>query len=449
MGEIQHRWSAPEKLEVVRAYQKGARVKDLESLFHVTGRSVYRWTNAYRKKGLHGLEGTSIRRPRPLRPKTVLAGKIIAQLPPGEISVGRARAFLHRFAFLNLARDTVRRVLRRGGRPPIKLQTRRNKPPKIHRFEMSRPNQLWQADIMTFMLRGAYRLYVIGFIDDYSRFIVGIGVYRFQTADHVLEVFRAAIEKYGLPKEVLTDNGRQFYTWRGKGKFSKLLLKLGIRQFMSQPHHPQTLGKIEAFWHTLERECLMKEPVCSFEDAERKIKEFVERYNFRRPNGGIKDSIPADRFFEVDAQVRRLAEENTKKVDSAKTPPPEYHAPTYLVGNIGGKELRVVAKEAEVELRENGEDAGGSHEKDRGADGKAADGPGAPGAGAHGAGEGSGGGGALRGGGDFAQPVLPVAGPGAPGADRGPGDQEARPQGEIDHRKPEGGGGAARPAAGA
>ena len=49
-------------------------------------------------------------------------------------------------------------------------------------FERLTPNQLWQWDIFTFRLGGRYA-YLIGFIDDYSRYMVGLELYRTQTAD--------------------------------------------------------------------------------------------------------------------------------------------------------------------------------------------------------------------------------------------------------------------------
>jgi len=48
---------------------------------------------------------------------------------------------------------------------------------------------------------------LIGFIDDYSRYVVGLELYRSQTADQVLEVYRRAVGEYGVAKEVLTDRG--------------------------------------------------------------------------------------------------------------------------------------------------------------------------------------------------------------------------------------------------
>jgi hypothetical protein len=51
--------------------------------------------------------------------------------------------------------------------------------------------------------------------------------------------------EYGVPKEMLTDNGRQYTNWRGTTRFEQELKKERIRHIWSRPHHPMTLGKIE------------------------------------------------------------------------------------------------------------------------------------------------------------------------------------------------------------
>jgi transposase InsO family protein len=73
---------------------------------------------------------------------------------------------------------------------------------------------MWQSDIMTFRLAGK-NAYLIGYLDDYSRYITGLGFYRSQTAEHVIETYRCAVGEYGVPKELLTDSGRQYTNWRG------------------------------------------------------------------------------------------------------------------------------------------------------------------------------------------------------------------------------------------
>lgn len=92
---------------------------------------------------------------------------------------------------------------------PVKAE---KNPFKPRFFERVRPNQLWQSDILTIRL-GGHTAYLIGFIDDYSRYATALGMYRSQTAEHVLESCRRAVAEYGVPKEVLTDNGRQYTNW--------------------------------------------------------------------------------------------------------------------------------------------------------------------------------------------------------------------------------------------
>ena len=62
-----------------------------------------------------------------------------------------------------------------------------------------------------------------------------------------MEALSRAIADYGTPREVLTDQGRQYTAWRGRTEFEEELKRLGIRHIKSRAHHPKTLGKIERF----------------------------------------------------------------------------------------------------------------------------------------------------------------------------------------------------------
>lgn len=356
-GKKVNQWTVAQKLEAVEARRRGLRLQEVQSLFGVCNYTLYRWLKAYETGGLAALEQvgqrSGVRSP---SPKVQAAEQIVESITQTEPQAGIAKVqgALYRRGFLNLAKETVRKLLLRQGKiPQTNLRRRRNTPPKIKTFERAAPNDLWQTDIMTFMIKGQYRVYVIAFLDDHSRFIVGWGLHRFQTTAHVLEVFRAAIEKHGTPKEVLSDNGRQYYTWRGKSQFTVFLTKLGIRHIRSRPYHPQTLGKVESFWRNLLQESLQSLPISSFEEAQAKIGEYVEYYNFKRPHQGINNVIPSDRYYRVEAQVRQIIEQNTAKVQETQPAPHDYRPPAYIVGSIGGKELRVVAKEAEVTLSES------------------------------------------------------------------------------------------------
>src|SRR5262249_46998888 len=182
-------------------------------------------------------------------------------------------------------------------------------PPKPHpapprSFERARSNQLWQTDLFTFVLkRQNRRVYLVAFMDDHSRFVVGYGLHASQSAALVLEVFRAALSGYGAPAEVLTDNGSQYVTWRGKRAFTRELEKRGVRQVVASPRHPQTLGKIERFWGTLWRECVEAAVFVDLGDAQRRVGLFIDHYNFQRPHQGIGNLVPADRFFGAAPEV--------------------------------------------------------------------------------------------------------------------------------------------------
>jgi hypothetical protein len=72
---------------------------------------------------------------------------------------------------------------------------------------------------------------------------VGLEVFRSQTAEHVLEVYRRAMAECGVPKEMLSDQGRQYSSWRGTTRFEAELRKDRVRHLKSRPHHPMALGK--------------------------------------------------------------------------------------------------------------------------------------------------------------------------------------------------------------
>src|SRR5208337_3077816 len=115
----------------------------------------------------------------------------------------------------------------------------------VRSFERARPNQLWQTDLFTFVLkRQNRRVYLVAFMDDHSRYIVGYGLHASQSTALVLEVLRAAIASHGPPQELLTDNGSQYVTWRGKSAFARDLERRGIKHIVAAPKRPQTLGKI-------------------------------------------------------------------------------------------------------------------------------------------------------------------------------------------------------------
>src|SRR5262249_9445329 len=193
--------------------------------------------------------------------------------------------------------QAVARVLHEAGYETEEAPTRPH-PDHVRHFERARPNQLWQTDLFTFVLkRQNRRVYLVAFLDDHSRFLVSYGLHASQSAALRLQGFRAGLAGSGALQEVLPDRGSQYVRWRGKSAFTRELEKRGVRQVVAAPRHPQTLGKIERFWGTLWRECVEAAVFLDLGDAQRRIGLFIDHYNFQRIHQGIGGLVPADRFF--------------------------------------------------------------------------------------------------------------------------------------------------------
>jgi transposase InsO family protein len=242
-----------------------------------------RWKKRFEQEGPAGL----MDRPRGGRKGSKLAERTkrtILMLKESNPDWGcqRISDMLVRGPALPASPAAVARVLKEAGYELEEVPTRPH-PDRVRRFERARSNQLWQTDLFTFVLkRQNRRVYLVAFMDDHRRFVTRFGLHASQSAALVLEVLRTAITSYGPPEEILTDNGTQYVTWRGKSAFTKELEKRGIRQVVASPRRPQTLGKIERFWGTLRRECIETAVFLDLADAQRRIGHFIDYSNFQR-----------------------------------------------------------------------------------------------------------------------------------------------------------------------
>ena len=55
----------------------------------------------------------------------------------------------------------------------------------------------------------------------------------------------------GTEGDLLTDQGRQYFAWRGKSEFQKLLLRKGVRHVVARAHHPATASAASGEGHPL------------------------------------------------------------------------------------------------------------------------------------------------------------------------------------------------------
>jgi transposase InsO family protein len=332
------------RLRVAReVVEEEAPLAEVARVFGLATTTIAEWVRRYRQGGLDALVPKPIvPPPREKAPDPAREAVKAVKVDHPEYGTRRIADVLRRFEALGVAESTVRRILHEEGL----LEEREPTPAREHperRFERAQPNELWQSDIFTFLLRRHERLYLAAFMDDHSRFIVGQAIAHHQRGTLVLEALDRGIAAYGAPREILTDQGRQYTAWRGTTEFEEELRRQGIRHVKSRPQHPQTLGKIERFWKTLWDELLSRTVFSDYADCARRLALFVDGYNFQRPHQALEGLVPADRFFrsapEVRAAVERSVQANALRLAQEKPP----QKPFYLVGRLGDSDLSIAA----------------------------------------------------------------------------------------------------------
>ena len=161
--------------------------------------------------------------------------------------------------------------------------------------------QLWQMDVLGgVLLDDGSDLKVVTGIDDHSRFCVAAGVVRCATSRAVCEVFKAAMLRYGVPDEVLTDNGKaftgRFGTHKAEVLFDRMCRENGVSHRLTAPRSPTTTGKVERFHQSLRKEFLADHTFASLEAAQEALDAWVADYNNERPHQALEMAVPGERF---------------------------------------------------------------------------------------------------------------------------------------------------------
>ncbi len=193
--------------------------------------------------------------------------------------------------------STIWRVLVRRGF--VSPQPHKRPRSSFVRFEADQPNECWQLDITHWALGDGTAVEILNQIDDHSRLVVGCDARAVFKAADVVECFRRATARYGLPAKMLSDNGAVFTGIpRGGGRVALELelacLGIGFRH--SRPYHPQTCGKVERFHQSLKRWLARQAPAGSVRQLQVQLDAFATYYNESRPHRALHRRTPAEVF---------------------------------------------------------------------------------------------------------------------------------------------------------
>ena len=342
-GQARRRYTPEQRRAAIEALVKsGLTYEGFARVWGVSRHTIYIWMKRYREQGPSGLdhpcgEGRPGRRPlaAPLREEIVTAQR---RFP--DFGLRRVRDFLARFRGLRVSTSGVRSAIEAAGVPRAPATKRRRRYEVPRRFERAKAGELWQSDITSYMLaRPGRRVYLVVFLDDFSRYVVSWSLHLRMTAATVGETLLEGASRFGKPLEVLTDQGPQYFAWRGKCAFQKLLIREGIEHVVSRTHHPQTLGKCERLWKTVGAELWERTRPRDLTEARERLGHYFRHYNHFRPHQGIDGLVPADRFFGAEKAVRAAIEAAIARNELQLALGERPRTSVFLFGQIGDEQV--------------------------------------------------------------------------------------------------------------
>src|SRR6266705_210967 len=278
----------------------GVPVAEVAERYGVSRQTVHTWLLRYRQEGITGLEDRSHQvHNHPWRIPAEVE-ELICELRRGHPKWGPRRlVFEMGRRGHQVTRSSVYRTLVRNGLVEPKSRRRRRK--DYRRWERAAAMELWQLDVTAsaFLTDGTEVKTVTG-MDDHSRFCVIATAVRRATARPVCLAFVDAMRVYGVPDEVLTDNGKVFTGRFHKPGvpvevlFDRICWDNGVTRRLTKIHSPTTTGKIERLHQTLQRELLdVHGPFESIEELQAALDAWRQEYNTTRPHRWRWASTPA------------------------------------------------------------------------------------------------------------------------------------------------------------
>jgi len=286
------------RLRVIAEVQSGLSPREVAQRHGIGKTQVYEWLCRYATDGAEGLVPRS-RRPlvSPRQVDAAIEDEIVRwRKAKPRWGAKKIRSMLARDGWVPVpAVSTVHQVLVRRG---LVEQTPRRREPAEgwRRFVRPCPNDLWHVDATRHLLANGRAFWVVDLVDDHSRFLLATHVCPAPTVTAGWAAVRAAVAAYGLPRQLLSDNGLNF-TGRLRGvtvAFERQVRAAGIELIHARPYHPETLGKLER-QHATQNDWLADYgPPTSLAAAQRLLEAYRTDYNPARPHEAIGQHFPAE-----------------------------------------------------------------------------------------------------------------------------------------------------------
>jgi transposase InsO family protein len=279
------------RAKLMALHQHGVTLTALSAEFGVAREVLSRWWARYAVDDLAGLQ------PRSRRPRTSPT-QIAPRLEERILRLRRQRLSAARIAHVvGVGQGTAQRVLEAHGVNQLPRPPRA----KARRYEKQRPGELVHIDFKYLpALRNARHDFEFAAVDDFSReAVVWITTESTSAAATAFLEQVAATLPYPI-EAVLTDNAFAFTMRHAhhadrETRFQQACTAMGIAHHLLRPYAPQSNGKVERFFRTVNDECLHVRPLFTFAARDRAVADFVWYYNHERPHFSLAGMTPVGR----------------------------------------------------------------------------------------------------------------------------------------------------------
>ena len=208
-----------------------------------------------------------------------------------------------------LSESAIRGIFKRYRRG-YKFDKLKRKKPVIIRYEKQFPGEMAHTDVKKIRkIKGDYnqKRYEALLIDDCTR-LSYVEIIPDKTAQTLSDFLKSGAkffkDEYNIEfKSLLSDNGNEFTTRYRKNLslhlFEATCKSLGIKHKYTRPYRPQTNGKAERMWRTLDIEFYRKKWLFSPEHRDQELAKWINKYNKHRVHLGIKGLTPYQKLLDL------------------------------------------------------------------------------------------------------------------------------------------------------
>jgi putative transposase len=289
-----------ERKRMIEQWEAGTSVAELARRFRVSRQTIYEYVRRWDVEGTSGLEDRS-RAPHSNPRQTgveVRNALLNAKQQHPHYGPDKLVRLLANEEIV-LSASTARDILRQSGM--VKARGARK-----HRWSPAvRPTIVVPGvgHTMTADHKGQFRMqnrrycYPLTIAEPASRFVFAIQALQSTNGTLAAPVFERVFREWGLPEQIITDNGPPFcavHSIGGISQLSKIWIKLGIRHVRIQPGRPQQNGVHERMHRTLKQHTASP-PEKNMTRQQGSFDEFKQEFNYVRPHQALGQECPSTR----------------------------------------------------------------------------------------------------------------------------------------------------------